>query len=210
MLSNVEVKIAEDGEILVRGPNVMKGYFNSPELTNEAIDSEGWFHTGDIGIFEEHGYLKITDRKKNIIVSSGGKNITPTPIENLLFESRFVDQILIIGDNRPFLTALIVPNIEFIKEFALSKNMNFGNLNSIEELKKLLDNDIIILTVEADIKRLQKDLSTFEKVRKIELLPEPFTVENGMMTPTLKIKRKIVELNYNDLIDNLYKEIDLD
>lgn len=88
--------------------------------------------------------------------------------------------------------------------------MNFGNLNSIEELKKLLDNDIIILTVEADIKRLQKDLSTFEKVRKIELLPEPFTVENGMMTPTLKIKRKIVELNYNDLIDNLYKEIDLD
>lgn len=114
VLNNLEVKIAEDGEILVKGPSVMQGYLNNPESTKEAIDDLGWFHTGDIGIFE-NGNLKITDRKKNIIVSSGGKNIAPAPIENDLLQSRFVDQVLVVGDNKPFLIALIVPNIDFLR-----------------------------------------------------------------------------------------------
>lgn len=203
-LFNVEVKIAEDGEILTRGEHVMKGYLNAPEATAEIIDAEGWLHTGDIGVFDSDGYLKITDRKKHLFVSSGGKNIAPGPIEGLLLESRLIDQIMLIGDDRPYITALIVPDYEALKELASAQGVTVGNINDEEVRKRMVELESIEIAVEAEIKRLQRDLSAFERVRRFELLSEPFTVENGLMTPTLKVKRKEVIAKYPELIEGMY------
>ena len=130
-IPNIEVKIAEDGEILTRGPHVMKGYYNSPETTAEAIDKDGWLHTGDIGHFDAENFLFITDRKKNLIVSSGGKNIAPTHIENMFLSSKFIDQFVLIGDRRQFLSALIVPDFDAIKEFADSHEIKYSDVNEL-------------------------------------------------------------------------------
>jgi long-chain acyl-CoA synthetase len=207
-LVNVEVKIAEDGEILTRGPHVMQGYFKDEDSTAEAIDREGWLHTGDIGIFDNDGYLKITDRKKHLFVNAGGKNIAPAPIENLLGESRLVDQIVLIGDRRPFNTALIVPNFDALKEVGAIQGISVGDLKDAAAREALIDNEAIIVTIEAELKRLQRDLAAFERVRRFELLAEPFTVENGMMTPTLKVKRKVVEEKFKDLIEGMYAGVE--
>ncbi len=197
-IPNVEVKIADDGEILTRGPHVMKGYFHAPEDTAEAIDSEGWLHTGDVGSLDEHDYIKITDRKKFLFVSAGGKNIAPAPIESLLLQSKFIDQIMLIGDKREFNSALIVLEFEAIRE-ALSDLQALSNTElALHESVK--DH----LTKEIDA--AQKELATYERVRRFSILPEAFTVENGMMTPTLKIKRKEVESRYAELIDSLYQD----
>ncbi len=209
-LGNVEVKIAADGEILTRGPHVMLGYYGDKAATDESIDADGWLHTGDIGAFDADGYLKITDRKKNIFVSSGGKNIAPGPIEGALAASRFVDQILLIGDDRPFVTALIVPDFDALKEVAALQGMTLPSLRDEAERQAFLETDAVQLAVEADIKRLQRDLSPFERVRRFELIAEPFTVENGMMTPTLKVKRKVVIEKYGALIDAMYDGVELD
>jgi long-chain acyl-CoA synthetase len=198
-IPGVEVKIAEDGEILTRGPHVMMGYYNNRKATEEAIDKQGWLHTGDIGMIDESGILYITDRKKHLFVSSGGKNIAPQPIENLFASIPFIDQFVLIGDRRMFLSALIVPNFDALKEYADSHGIPY---RSVEDLTQ---NQEINQLVEQTIQNTQKDLANFEKVRRFTLLEKPFTIENGEMTPSLKLRRKQIEERYRDLIDSMYR-----
>jgi len=195
----VEVKIAEDGEILTRGPHVMKGYYKKPAETKEAIDDNGWLHTGDIGFLDEDGFLVITDRKKNILVTSGGKNIAPAPIENLLSTSPLIDQVMVIGDKRKFLSALIVPNFEALQSYAGEQNIPFKNN------EELVNNLKVRQFVTNEVERLSANQARFEQVKAFHLMPEPFTLEAGELTPTLKIKRKVVEEKYADLIDSMYE-----
>lgn len=200
-IPGVEIKIAEDGEILAKGPNIMKGYYNNPEATAEVIDKDGWFHTGDVGVFDTQGHLMITDRKKHLFVSSGGKNIAPQPIENLFLQSKYIDQFVLIGDGRMFLTALIVPEFDVLKEYAQSLGISFSrdsDLVHLDEIRKLYDKEI---------QKLQKDMPTYERVRRFELLPAQLTVEDGEITPTLKVKRKAVEKKYAELIEKMYENI---
>lgn len=196
----VEVKIADDGEILVKGDIVMKGYYNSPEDTAEAI-KDGWFHTGDIGEFDSEGFLKITDRKKSLFKSSGGKYIAPTHIEELVSQLRYVDQIIIIGNERMYVTALIVPDTEELKNLARKNNI------TIEVENDLYTNNELQKVIEKDINEVQKDLSSYEKIRKFTLLRTPFTIESGEITPSLKIKRKFVEDKYKNLIEMMYHKV---
>ena len=200
-IAGVDIRIAEDGEILAKGPNIMKGYYNNPAATSEAIDKDGWFRTGDIGMFDAQGHLMITDRKKHIFVSSGGKNIAPQPIENLFLSSKFIDQFVLVGDGRMFLTALIVPEFDILKDYAQTAGVPFvgeSELTRNEKIKKLF---------EKEIQSLQKDLPTYERVRRFELLPQALTVENGEITPTMKVKRKFVEQRYAYLIDKMYENV---
>jgi len=200
-IPGVEIKIADDGEILGRGPNIMKGYYNNPAATVEAIDPQGWFHTGDIGRYDAKGHLMITDRKKHLFVSSGGKNIAPQPIESLFLTSKYIDQFVLIGDGRMFLTALIVPEYENLKEYAKSVGISFSaetDLAQRGEIRKLY---------EQEIQSLQKDLPSFERVRRFELLPQALTVENGEITPTMKVKRKVVEQKYSTVIEKMYEGV---
>ena len=199
---NVEIKLADDGEILARGPNIMRGYWKDEKSTSEAINAEGWLQTGDVGTFTERGNLKITDRKKHLFVSSGGKNIAPLQIENEILRSRFVDQIMLIGDNREYCTALIVPDYELLKSIA-----HIAGFASDTPTSELLSNEKIVYEVMRDINEHQRDLAKYERVRKITLLAEPFTVDNAMMTPTLKIKRKVVEEHYKNVIDKMYQGV---
>ncbi len=201
-LPSVEVKIAGDGEILARGASIMKGYWNNPEATREALDDEGFLHTGDIGIITERGHLKITDRKKHILVSSGGKNIAPQPIEAAIAQCQFVDQVMVIGDAREYCTAIVVLDKDAVNAWA-DKNGRTGT--PVEELAQ---DPKLVTTVERELSSLQKDLSKYEKARRYAFLVEPFTVENGLMTPTLKVKRKAVLERYADLIDGLYSKGD--
>ena len=197
-LDNVSVRIAEDGEILARGPNVMKGYWHDEQSTRETIDTDGWLHTGDIGEIDARGHLRITDRKKNIFVSSGGKNIAPQPIEALVQQSPFVDQVMLVGDGREYCTALIVPDMEVVRQWAVTQGMNDLPNNwvtSSEELHR---------AIEADLSKRQREISKYERVRRFRVLSEPFTVDNGLMTPTLKVKRKAVAERYASLIEELY------
>ncbi len=198
-LRNVQVKIAEDGEILTRGPHVMVGYYKNKEATREAIDKDGWLHTGDVGHFDTDGFIVITDRKKHLFVNSGGKNIAPQPIENLLQQSRFVDQIVLIGDKRRFNSALIVPDFENLETFAKENRIQYRNKEDLVADEKVND------AIGKDLNALQKDLAKYEQVRRFKLLAAPFTVENGDLTPTLKVKRKIVEQKYADLIESMYR-----
>lgn len=199
-IGNIEVTIAEDGEILTRGPHVMKGYYRSPDMTAEIIDSDSWLHTGDIGELDNEGYLRITDRKKHLIVTEGGKNVAPGPIEQLIASSDLIDQILIIGDNRMFCSALIVPNFEILAE-------KMGDTVKGLSQDEITMRDDVRALITKEIDTLQKELSHYERVRRFALLAEPFSVENSMMTPTLKIKRKEVESRYKDLIDSIYKDM---
>jgi len=198
-IPGVEVKIADDGEILTRGPHVMKGYWRNKQATAEVIDNDGWLHTGDIGVFDRDGFLVITDRKKHLFVSSGGKNIAPQPLENLFLQSKFIDQFVLIGDRRMFLSALIVPDFESLRTFASTNGITFtsdADLVKHPEVYKL---------IESEIQSLQKDLATYERVRKFVLLDSPLTIENGELTPTLKVKRKVVEEKYSHLIERMYQ-----
>jgi len=198
-LPGIEVRIAEDGEILTRGPHVMKGYYNNKKATEEVIDKEGWLHTGDIGVLDENGFLYITDRKKHLFVSSGGKNIAPQPIESLFASSEYIDQFILIGDKRMFLSALIVPDMDALKEYARTHGITY------RDASELLKHPDIHRLMEQTIQVRQKDLANFEKVRRFSLLEEPFTIENGEMTPSMKIRRKAVEERYRDLIESMYQ-----
>jgi long-chain acyl-CoA synthetase len=200
-MPGVEIKIAEDGEILAKGPNIMKGYYNDPSATSDVIDKDGWFHTGDVGMFDPQGHLMITDRKKHLFVSSGGKNIAPQPIESLFLQSKFIDQFVLVGDGRMFLSALIVPEFDILKSYAQNAGISFtvdSDLTRTEDIRKLY---------EKEIQRIQKDLPTYERVRRFELLPEQLTVERGEITPTLKVKRKDVEKKYATLIEKMYENV---
>lgn len=176
----------------------MKGYYKDLQGTEEVIDNDGWLHTGDIGIIDNEGYIKITDRKKHIFVSEGGKNIAPGPIESLLTQSKYIDQVMLIGDKRLFCTALIVPDYDALKESLKEHNLPH------EELVKRTDVQDLI---SKELDTFQKELATYERVRRFALLAEPFSVENELMTPTLKIKRKEVESRYKELIDSLYTSL---
>jgi long-chain acyl-CoA synthetase len=198
-IPGVEVKIAEDGEILARGPNIMRGYWNDPVATAEVLDWQGWLHTGDIGHIDAEGYLTITDRKKHLFVSSGGKNIAPQPIENLVLSSKFIEQFMLIGDRRMYLTALIVPDFDALKEFADAHNISYADnveLTSHPQINKL---------IEGDINSIQKDLANYERVRKFTLLDKQFTIEDGELTPTQKMRRKAIEERYKHLIETMYE-----
>ncbi len=199
-LFNVQIKIAEDGEILAKGPNVMKGYLHDEEATKAVINDEGWLHTGDIGVINEAGNLVITDRKKNIFVSSGGKNIAPQPIENTLTQSRFIDQIVLLGDKREFCTALIVPDFEYVKEYATMNGLSYADTHS------LLHSDALLQAIQRDVDALQTNFAKFEKVRKFTLMERAFSVEEGEITPKLNVRRHIVEKKFSDKIEKMYAE----
>jgi len=197
VIPGVQVKIASDGEILVKGPNVMQGYYKNKSETNEVI-KDGWLHTGDIGIFDPDGFLMITDRKKHLFKTSGGKYIAPAPIENLFLKSRYIDQFILIGNHRMFLSALIVPDFESIQEYADSHKVSYSDINDLINKKEIFD------LIDKEISSLQKKLANYEKVRKFRILDKPFTIESGEITPSLKIKRKFVEERYAYLIEGMY------
>lgn len=197
-IPGVEVKIAADGEILTRGPHVMKGYYNKPQATAEAIDAEGWFHTGDVGQFDADGMLTITDRKKDLIVTSGGKNIAPQPIENVLKTSPLVAEVVMIGDRRHFASALVVPNFEALDKWAREKGI------AGVPREELLKRPEVVALYEKAIQDLTPHLAQFERIKKVALLPHEFTLEAGELTPTLKVKRRVIEQKYKDVIDRIY------
>ncbi len=199
-LENVEVKIAEDGEILARGPNVMKGYYKNEAATREAIDEEGWFHTGDIGLFDEEGFLVITDRKKDIIVTAGGKNVAPQYIEGQLTNSRYIEQAVVIGDKRKFCSALIVPAMEPLQKFAQEKGFAYSSTS------QLLEHPEVVKLFEQEVAAVNKNLASYESIKKFALIEHPFTIESGELTPTLKVKRRVVEQKYAEVIEKLYED----
>jgi long-chain acyl-CoA synthetase len=198
-VDGVEVKIAADGEILTRGPHIMKGYFNRPDATREAIDDEGWFHTGDIGALED-GFLRITDRKKDIIVTAGGKNIAPQPIENAVKTSKYVSQAVMIGDRRKFPVLLVVPNWESLEKWAKIKNLLWTSR------AELLRQDLVRAKMEKEVREKFAGLASFETPKKIALLEHDFSIERGELTPKLSVKRRVIDQTYKDVIDGLYAE----
>ncbi|MGA7616369.1 MAG: long-chain fatty acid--CoA ligase [Thermoanaerobaculia bacterium] len=199
-IPGVEVKIAADGEILTRGPHVMVGYWNNPEATEKAIDPDGWFHTGDIGELDEEGYLKITDRKKDLIITAYGKNIAPQPLENLLKSSPYVSTPVLIGDRRKYLTALIVPNFEKLERDAKALGLKFASHEELVSHPKIQE------IVQKEIDRFNQSLDRQETIRKFTILPEDFSIESGEITPSLKVKRKVVDEKYKQLIDAMYAD----
>jgi long-chain acyl-CoA synthetase len=194
-----EVMLAPDGEILTRGPHVMKGYYNKPEATREVMDAEGWFHTGDIGELRD-GYLAITDRKKDIIVTAGGKNIAPQPIENTLKTNKYISQAVVIGDKRRFPVVLVVPNWENLEKWARIKNLLWT------QRSQLLEMPIVHAKMEKEVYGRLTSLAKFETPKKVGLLEHDFSVERGELTPTLKVKRRVIDKAYRDLIDRLYED----
>ena len=196
----VEVQIAEDGEILTRGPHVMKGYFNNESATAEVIDGEGWFYTGDIGIIDEDGFVKITDRKKNIIVLSNGKNVAPQPIESELVQSPFINQIMLVGNERKNLAALIVPNFDAIKAWAAENGV------ATDDLATMLETREVQQLIQSEIRSRLTDFADFEQVRRFTLLEKEFSQEADEMTPTLKLKRNVIIERYGDAIEEMYPE----
>ncbi|SVE29329.1 uncharacterized protein METZ01_LOCUS482183, partial [marine metagenome] len=185
-LFNVEVKIADDGEILAKGPNIMTGYFNNDDATRKAIDEDGWFHTGDIGHIDADGFLFITDRKKNILVTSAGKNVAPAPIENAMVNSPYIEQSVVIGDKRNFISALIVPSFEAIEKFLSDQGRpTSDNVLMIE------DSDVISL-IQKEVDSIMEQFSHYERVKEFALINRLFTIDNGELTPTLKVIRKVV------------------
>ncbi|HVE60151.1 MAG TPA: long-chain fatty acid--CoA ligase [Pyrinomonadaceae bacterium] len=199
-IRNVEVRIATDGEIEVSGPNVMLGYYNKEQATRDTFTEDGWFKTGDIGQFDDEGFLKITDRKKELFKTSGGKYIAPSPIEQMIKGSRFVSQVVLIGNDRKFPSALIVPNFEQLESFAKHENL------PLKTPKDFCESEKIIKLLEKQVDEMTTDLSKFEKVKKIALLEAEMTVEGGELTPTLKVKRRVVDEKYKDLIEKIYAE----
>ena len=194
------MRIAADGEIEVSGPNVMLGYFNKPDATRDAFTADGFFKTGDIGELDSDGFLKITDRKKELFKTSGGKYIAPSPIEQMIKGSRFVSQVVLIGNDRKFPAALIVPSFEQLESYARHEGL------SLKTPKDFCENEQIIKLIESQVKELTGDLAKYERVKKIALLEEEMTVEGGELTPTLKVKRRVVDEKYKTVIDKLYAE----
>jgi long-chain acyl-CoA synthetase len=201
-IPGVEVKIATDGEILSRGPHIMKGYWGMEKETAEVIDADGWFHTGDIGEIDEEGFLRITDRKKELIINAYGKNVAPAPIENSLKSSRYIGQAVVIGDRRKFLSALLVPDFDALKGWA--ERNGLGSTSPQE----LIANPAFRQLIGQEVETVNADLAGFEKVVAWELLPNEFTLETGELTPTQKVKRRVINQKYGEVIDRLYAEAD--
>jgi long-chain acyl-CoA synthetase len=198
-IAGVELRIAEDGEILARGPNVMTGYFNKPEATAAALE-DGWFHTGDIGQIDADGYLTITDRKKDLLVTSGGKKIAPQPIEGVLKRSPLIAEAVLLGDRRKYAAVLIVPEFRALER----RLQDLGRPPGTRE--ELVAREDVIALYQEIVDALNRELSQYERIKRIALLPQEFTVESGELTPTLKVKRKVVEENWKTQIEALYRE----
>jgi len=198
-LPNVEIKIGDDFEIMAKGPSIMQGYYENPEATKEAFDEGEWLHTGDIGFIDEEGFLHITDRKKNIIVTSGGKNVTPSVLENQLISSPFIEQVVIIGDKQKYLTALIVPNFEAIQKYAEENNIEHSQIEDLIKTKEI--NSL----VQKEVKRVSSSFARFEQIKRFTLLPAEFTIESGELTPTLKPKKKVIFDKYSEEIKAMYQ-----
>jgi long-chain acyl-CoA synthetase len=201
-LPGVEVKIAHDGEILVRGPNVMRGYYGKPQATAEVLDAEGWLHTGDIGELDADGFLKITDRKKDLIVTAGGKKIAPQPLENLVRSNPLFKNAVLLGDKRKYPILLVVPDLEALKAWAAARGLPTGDPETF------LRQPDVVAKVEREAMLPLRDLASFEMPKKVLILKDDFTVERGELTPTLKVKRAVVEQHYRDLIEAAYREDD--
>src|SRR5690554_2290162 len=199
LLKDVQVKIAEDGEILVKGPNVMLGYYEKPDKTAEVIDTDGWFHTGDIGEMVEGKFLKITDRKKEIFKTSGGKYIIPQMMENKFKESRFIEQIMVVGEGYKHPAALIVPSFDFVREWGERKGIEIPKDNA-----ELIEVPEVIERIGREVDYYNKNFGNYEMVKKFELLPEEFSIEKGEITPTLKFKRKNILNAYRDKVKKIY------
>jgi long-chain acyl-CoA synthetase len=197
-LTGVEVKIALDGEVLMRGPNIMQGYWNREADTKEVLEESGWFHSGDIGVFDTDGFLRITDRKKDIIVTAGGKNVAPQNIENLLKQSPWISQAMVHGDKRPYLVALVTLNADAMTRFAAET----GRPNDVA---KLATDSEVRARVQLELDSVNKRLSSYESIKKFLVLPRDFAVDTGELTPTLKVKRKIVTERYRRELDALYE-----
>lgn len=199
-IRHVEVRIATDGEIEVKGPGIMQGYYHKPEATQEVLSENGWFKTGDIGHLDEDGYLVITDRKKELFKTSGGKYIAPSPIEQMLRASRFISQAVLIGSERRFPAALIVPNFEMLESYARHKELEITTPADFCRHERILD----LFT--RQIEKMTQSLSQFEKIKKFALLERELTVENGELTPTLKVKRRVIDEKYRDIIEEIYNQ----
>jgi len=202
-LPGLETKIAEDGEILTRGPHVFQGYFKKPEetaaaFTEEPAEAERWFKTGDIGLFDPEGFLFITDRKKDLIKTSGGKYVAPQMIEGMITQSEFVEQAVIVGDKRKYVSALIVPDFERLRAWAKEQGAPANDKQALIADRRVVD------MIKADVNRLTRELADYEKVKRIGLLAEEFSIDGGELTPTLKVRRRVVEEKYAELIESLY------
>jgi long-chain acyl-CoA synthetase len=201
-IPGVQLKIAADGEILAKGPNIMQGYYNKPDATREAIDPEGWFHTGDIGELDAEGYLKITDRKKDLLKTAGGKYIAPQPIENTVKLNKFVASAVVLGDQRKFPIILVVPNFDQLEPWAKERSLSYA---SRAQLLALPD---VQAKMEREVMGGLRELAKFEMPKKVVLIERDFTIESGELTPTLKVKRRAVEKSYKELIERVYAAAD--
>lgn len=199
-IPGVEVRIAGDGEILTRGPHVMMGYYNNPDATREAIDEDGWFHTGDVGLIDEDGFLRITDRKKDLIVTAGGKNIAPQPIEALLKQNPFISNAVMLGDRRPFPIALLVPDFDRLRTWAQGAGHQAADDAALVALPAVQAH------LEAEAKKQLRDLAQFEVPKKFLVLSRDFTIADGELTPKMSIRRRVVEERLRERIDALYGE----
>jgi long-chain acyl-CoA synthetase len=199
-IPGTEVRIAPDGEILTRGPCVMAGYYRKPQATAEAVDPDGWFHTGDIGLLDEDGFLKITDRKKDLIVTAGGKNIAPQPIESLVKSSKYVSNAVMLGDRRKFPIMLVVPNLPNLTAWAAQQGIPAVGDEALLQIAE------VQLKIDREVRTTLRELASFEVPKKLLLLARDFTVESGELTPTLKVKRRVVEERYRVQIEGLYEE----
>jgi long-chain acyl-CoA synthetase len=193
-----EIMIAEDGEILIRGPQLMVGYYNLPEATAEAIDPDGWFHSGDIGEIDADGFVRITDRKKDLIVTAGGKNIAPQTVENQVKQSPFIDEAIMIGDRRPYPVLLVVPNQAKLEEWAAAAGLEVSG-------EALLEDDRARAMIEEESLGGLSGFARFERPKKVALLTAEFTVESGILTPTQKVKRRVVQQRFSEVIERLYE-----
>jgi len=199
-LPGVEIKLSESGEILAKGANVMKGYFNNPDATKEVIDDEGWLHTGDIGEWIDGKFLKITDRVKEIFKTSGGKFIAPLPVENKMKESNFISEIMVVGENQKYAAGIIIPSFDFIRKWCTKK------CPTVHTNEEIASSPVIKERIWKDVEKYNKRFGHIQQLKKIELVPDTWTVETGELTPTLKLKRRVIIAKYRDLIEKIYSE----
>jgi long-chain acyl-CoA synthetase len=199
-IPGIEIKIAEDGEILIRGANIMQGYFNNPTATAEAINADGWFHSGDIGTLDADGYLRILDRKKELIITSGGKNIAPLPIESAFNTDQYIERVVVIGDQRNYLTALVCLECDMVRDWAGKQGIHFS------ERQELANDPSVYKLIEERIALVNQKLARYEQIKKFAILENNFTPHTGEITPTEKLKRRVIVEKYRTIIDELYSE----
>ena len=199
-LENVKVRIESDGEIVVKGPSIFEGYYKDEEKTKEAFTDDGYFRTGDIGHLDEDNFLFITDRKKEMFKTSGGKFVAPQVIENLAKASKFIEQIMVVGDGEKMPCALVQPDFDFVKNWA-----QLHHVKVIDSHKEIAANAAIKSRIEKEIEKINENLGKWEQIKKIELTPKIWTIDDGLLTPTLKLKRKAIKEEFQDLYDRMYK-----